>query len=116
MLTVYVSLTNLGIFDDFKVIHQPECEMIKRPELVGCEGGQMHYPSHSAIFACAYNLTERHLWFPAADKFDTSIEPHGGITVFDLKTKQSKKLELRNFNSEFSPLGIGLVEDPVLNS
>ena len=63
--------------------------------------------------ACAYNLTERRQWCPPGDKFDQSIVSHGGLTVFDLKTKESKKLELRGFDSEFSPHGLGLVQDPV---
>ena len=103
----------MGTFDTFTKIDQPLCEMINRPELVGCEGGQLDHDSHLAIFACAYNLTERALWSPPGDRFDKSIESHGGITIFDLKTKESRKLVLKNFESEFSPLGMGIVSDQV---
>jgi hypothetical protein len=86
--------------------------LLEKQELTGCEKGQIHYESDTAFFACSINIEERIAWWPPLDNRDKSIFSKGGLTIMDLKTLETKRLNLTNFDVEFSPHGLGIKTDP----
>ncbi|KAI8898244.1 hypothetical protein BC833DRAFT_448859 [Globomyces pollinis-pini] len=107
---VSTTIDYFGVLKEIKHINDPTCQLIS-PELFGCEDAQVH-ESGLVFLACAKNLEERRAWWPPIDNFDTSVESHSALTVFNLTSNESFELELKGFKSEFSAHGLGILTNP----
>ena len=89
-----------------------KCQLLQHPLLGGCESAKL-LDSSSVLMACAVNITERDLWFPASGKFGKPTgKSQGALVRLDLNTHAVTQLQFANFKDHFVPHGVGFIASP----
>ncbi|KAI9003836.1 hypothetical protein DFJ74DRAFT_693852 [Hyaloraphidium curvatum] len=84
------------------------CEMRFKGVADACEDGQVHYPSHTAIWACGTIYGRQHFWPPFRLYNRTSGRQQDYVVTYNMETNKVQRLKTPGYNGELNFHGMGI--------